>query len=246
MSAWLDSRIVARRDWAPGLASLVLDGELAPFEAGQWTNVALNLDGERVQRAYSLASAPGAPPELFVASVPGGRFSPRLAALAVGDALQLQRQPQGFFSLRWLPPAKDLWLVATGTGLAPYVSMLRAGAVLERFERVVVVHGARTVAELAYRDELRALGAVRHVAAVTRQAGAEDVEHGRVTTLLQSGQLERAAGFELDPARSHLMLCGNPAMIDDVSALLERRGLIRHRQRKPGHVTVERYWELTR
>jgi len=241
--AWLDTRIAARREHAPGLVTLTLEGSLAPFEAGQWANISLDIDGERVRRAYSLASAPGAPPELFVTLVPGGRFSPRLFALGPGDPIQIERQPQGFFTLRWLPPARDLWLVATGTGLAPYISMLRAGELFSRFEQVVVVHGVRTVAELAYREEIASLGA-RYVAAVTRDADATGVEHGRITALLESGRLEEAAGLALDPARSHLMLCGNPQMIEDLSQLLGARGLTKHRQRKPGHVTAESFWEL--
>lgn len=241
MSAWLDTKIAERHEWAPGLVTLKLEGSLSPFEAGQWANISLEIDGERVRRAYSLASAPGAPPELFVTLVPGGRFSPRLFELRPGNPLQIEKQPQGFFTLRWLPPAKELWLLATGTGLAPFVSMLRSGEVLARFERVVVVHGARTLGELAYRDELARLP-VGYVAAVTREPGAEGVSHGRITTLLSSGALEEAAGLALDPERSHLMLCGNPQMIEEVSELLAPRGFRKHRQRKPGHLTAESFW----
>lgn len=240
MSAWLETKLASRHDWAPGLVTLKLEGSLEPFEAGQWANIGIELDGEWVRRAYSLASAPGAPPELYLTLVPGGRLTPRLLELRPGDPIQIERKPQGFFTLRWLPPAKDLWLVATGTGLAPYVSMLRAGEVLSRFERVVVVHGVRQVADLSYRDEIQALA--RYVPAVSREPNASGVEHGRITTLLESGALERSAGLALDPERSHVMLCGNPQMIEEVSALLAARGLRKHRQRKPGHVTAESFW----
>jgi ferredoxin--NADP+ reductase len=242
VSAWISAEVIERRVWAEGLVSLTFDAALEPFEPGQWTNVALELAGERVRRAYSLASAPGQPPELLLSLVPGGRFTPHLMGLAVGNQVELEKQPQGFFTLRWLPPAKELWMVATGTGLAPYLSMLRHGEVWQRFERVVLVHGARQVDQLAHRSELEAESRLAYVPAVSREPGATRVHHGRVTTLLESGELERAAGTALTPERSHVLLCGNPEMISEMGALLEARGLRKHRQRKPGHVTTESYW----
>lgn len=217
-----------RHEWAPGLVTLRLEGNLEPFEAGQWTNIALQIEGESVRRAYSLASAPGQPPELFVSLVSGGRFTPRLLELRPGDALQIDPRPQGFFTLKWLPEAKELWMLATGTGLAPFVSILRQGDVFSRFERVVVVHGVRDESQLAYRDEIASLRAT-HVPAVSRV-------QGRITALLERRELD------IDPDRAHVMLCGNPAMIAEVSEILERRGLRKHRQRRPGHVTAESYW----
>ncbi len=224
----IQTRITDRLQWAPGLVTLKLEGSLEPFEAGQWTNLALEIDGESVRRAYSLASAPGAPPELFVSLVPGGRFTPRLLDLRPGDALQIDPRPQGFFTLKWLPEAKELWMLATGTGIAPFVSILRQGEVFSRFDRVVLVHGVRDESQLAYRDEIAGLGA-KHLPAVSRA-------QGRITALIERGELD------IDPARAHVMLCGNPAMIDEVSGMLEQRGLRKHRQRKPGHVTAESYW----
>lgn len=241
MSAWLETVVAERREWAAGLVTLKLAGELEAFEAGQWANLSLDIDGTRERRAYSLASAPCAPPELFVALVPGGRFSPRLFELRAGAAISVERKPQGFFTLRWLPEARDLWLVATGTGLAPFVSMLRAGEVFQKFERVVLVHGVREPSHLAYRDELAKTPTVS-VPVVSRDPTAQGVLHGRVTTLLASGELERAAGLTLSPEHSHIMLCGNPEMITEMTTALDARGLRRHRQRRPGHVTVESYW----
>jgi len=247
MSAWVEAVVSERHEWAPGLVTLKLGAELEAFEPGQWANVALDIEGERARRAYSLASAPGQPPELYVALVPEGRFTPRLFALRVGDLIDIERKPQGFFTLGWVPDSEDLWLVATGTGLAPYVSMLRSEEVWRRFRRIVLVHGVRQRAHLSYRDELLALsaahgGRLTHVPVVSREPGAADVLPGRVTTALESGQLEATAGVELSPERSHVMLCGNPEMIREMSERLAARGLRKHRQRQPGHVTAESYW----
>src|SRR5262245_13703034 len=127
MSGFIEGKIAVRRDWAPGLATLGLDAQLEPFAPGQFVNLALELDGQLVRRAYSLASAPGAPPEFYVNEVDGGAFTPALFRLQPGDRIWVEPKAQGFFSLDWLPPAEELWMVATGTGLAPFISMLRAG-----------------------------------------------------------------------------------------------------------------------
>jgi ferredoxin--NADP+ reductase len=243
--AWRSAKVVARSDWSDGLFTLRLDVALDEFEPGQWVNLALDIDGERVKRSYSLASPPGRPLELFLVEVEGGALTPRLARLGIGDALWLDDVAHGFFTLRYVPDCRDLWLFATGTGLAPYLSMARSGALWTRFERVVLVHGARRVDDLAYRDELEQLAASRpalhYLPLITRQQ-ADDVIRARITDALGSGVLEKACGVALVPERAHVMLCGNPAMVSDMQALLADRGLRKHRQRKPGHITAESYW----
>ncbi len=248
MSTLSQGRVVARREWNPGLFTLSVEAEVAPFVPGQFLNLGLMLDGQMVRRAYSLASAPGAHLEFYVTEVSGGALTPALVRLEPGAALWVDPKPQGFFTLDWVPPAEELWMVATGTGLGPFISMLRAGEALRRFQRVVVVHGTRHAAELAYAEEIAALavqhpGRVARVPVVSRDPQAPDALHGRITQALATGELEERAGVAISPERSHLMLCGNPAMIDELLALLAARGLNRHRTRKPGHITVERYWD---
>lgn len=233
-----------RTEWAPGLITLRLGVEPS-FEAGQFFNLALYLDGEFTRRAYSAASAPGEPLEFFIAEVNDGEFSPALFALGEGQHVWVEDKPQGFFTLRYVPDATDLWLVATGTGLGPFIAMLRSGQVWERFRRVVVVHGVRDTAQLAYRAELAAWSEQRALGVVTclsRAAAAPPLLHGRVTQALANGSLEAAAGISISPEHSHIMLCGNPEMVAEMSALLHERGLSKHRQRKPGHITTEKYW----
>jgi ferredoxin--NADP+ reductase len=120
--------------------------------------------------------------------------------------------------------------------------------VWQRFERIVLVHGVRERAHLAYADELAEHsrshdGRLTRVAVVSREPGATGVLHGRIPEAFGDGRLEASAGLSLSLERSHLMLCGNPGMIDDVTRVLEPRGFRRHRTRKPGHITTERYWE---
>jgi ferredoxin--NADP+ reductase len=220
--------------------------ERGSFRPGQFMNLGLYLPSGFVSRSYSLASAPGEPVEVLLARVGEGALTPALFDLQPGASLVLDSKPQGFFSFDYVPPHRDLWLLATGTGLGPFLSMLRSGQAFERAERVILAHGTRGTAELAYRAELEALAHRRggdfvYVPVLSRER-APDLLQGRLTDVLTSGALEARAGAQLDPERSHLMLCGNPAMIEDVSGQLLARGLRRHRQRTPGHITTEKYW----
>jgi ferredoxin--NADP+ reductase len=220
--------------------------EALEFAPGQFVNLALEIDGQRVKRSYSLASAPAARPEFYVNRVSGGELTPGLFDLTQGAELQIDTTPQGFFTLDWVPPwGTQLWLVATGTGLGPFVSMWRSGE-LARFERIVVAHGVREQTHFGYAEELDALSKrdsrFRYVKLVSRQPASSGILSGRITTALASGALEATAETGVDPEHSHFMLCGNPAMIKELSGLLLARGLRKNRRREPGHLTTEKYW----
>jgi len=248
VSGYVEGRITARHEWAPGLVTVTLDAALEPFVPGQFVNLGLELEGQIVRRSYSLASAPFARPEFYLTGLESGELSPALLRLGPGDSVLVDPKAQGFFTLNWVPPASELWMIATGTGLAPYLSMLRSAEVWQRFERIVLVHGVRERAHLTYRSELEALavehgGRLHRVSLVTRDPEAPSVLHGRIPAAILDGSLESAAGLSLSLERSHLLLCGNPAMIDDSVQALSTRGFTRHRTRKPGHITTEKYWE---
>ena len=200
---------------------------------------------DSVRRPYSIASAPGLPLEFYLVVVSEGALSPSLHALGVGDAIGVQSDARGFFTLEHVPEVRDLWLLATGTGLGPYVSMIRSGQLWDRFERVVLVHGARRANHLGYREELEGVAARRsgfvYVPVISRQDD-ERALRGRIPANIDNGHLEKAAGVELDPAHSHVLVCGNPDMVADTTTALATRGLRKHRSRKPGHISTEKYW----
>jgi ferredoxin--NADP+ reductase len=239
--------VIARRDWDTGLFTLTLDARLA-FEPGQWVNLGLDRDGELLRRSYSIASAPGAPLEVFVVEVEGGALTPALACKRVGDTIAIDDEPRGFFTLEHVPEGRDLWLVATGTGIGPFLSIVRSGVAADRFERIFLAHGVRHARQLGYRDELEKLAAesaerLRYLPTTSRERH-EGLLSGRLTEVLADGRLERGAGAPFDPQRSQVMLCGNPAMIEDMMAGLAKKGLKRHRRRDPGHITTEKYWSI--
>jgi ferredoxin--NADP+ reductase len=189
--------------------------------------------------------------EFFSIVVPGGEFTSELSRLKAGDTLLVDKQAFGFLTLERFVTGRDLWLLASGTGLAPFLSLLQDFEAWQRFERIVLIYSARTASELAYQPLIHGLGQLEHLAdyadkltylpLVTREQ-APGCLHGRITTLLETGELERTAGLTLEPEHSRLMLCGNPQMIEDTRTLLKRRDLHLSLTRRPGQVAVENYW----
>lgn len=247
MSAWLEGRVAGQKRWTGRLCSLQVAAPLRAFHAGQFVKLALDIGGERVARPYSLVNAPGTGPlEFYYNVVEAGPLSPRLAALGPGDAVFVAPNPAGFLVLAEVPEAENLWLIATGTGLGPFLSILRTETPWQRFREVILVHATRTAAEQAYGELLGTIGAargaqLRRVSFVSREAAPGALE-GRVPAAMRDGRLERAARAELSAGRSHVLLCGNPEMVTDATAALAERGMRKHRRRAPGHISVETYW----
>ena len=247
MGAWLEGRVIENRHWTPALFSLRLAGPEFDFAAGQFVKLALDIDGERVARPFSFVNPPGELPlDFYGVIVPGGPLSPRLACLQPGDGVYLSSKPAGFLVLSEVSPAEELWLLATGTGIAPFLSILRTPTPWTRYARVILVHAVRRADELVYRDTLDALVRThgerfRAVSFVSREE-ARGALAGRIPAAIGDGRLEAAAACTIAAERSQFMLCGNPDMVKDVTAALAVRGLRKHRRRTPGHITVENYW----
>ena len=162
-----------------------------------------------------------------------------------GDALHVADNPAGWLILSELPPAEELWLVATGTGIAPFLSILRTGAPWQRYRRVILVHGVRRAEELVYGEMIGELvrqqaDRLSYVRFVSREP-LPGALAGRIPAAVADGRLEAAAA-PISPERSQFMLCGNPDMLKDMQAALVARGLKKHRRRSPGQITVESFW----
>src|SRR5687767_11454551 len=250
MSSWLEGKVVENRAWTKSLFSLrVSMGQPGPrlsFEAGQFVRLALDIAGERVARPFSFVNAPDDPVlEFYGVIVPEGPLSPPLARLQAGDRLYVADNPSGFLVLSEVPPAEDLWLVATGTGIAPFLSILRTEMPWQRYQRVILVHAARYAEELVYQDVIsqvqkRSQDNFKYIQFASREKAPGALE-GRVPAAIRDGRLE-AAAWAISPERSQFMLCGNPDMLKDAAAVLMERGLRKNRRRTPGHITVESFW----
>ena len=238
---WLTTKVIENRHWTDSLFSLRVEGAHVNFQAGQFVRIALDIDGQRVARAFSFVNPPQDPVlEFYGVIVPDGPLSPRLAKLRAGDALHVAGNPAGFLVLSEVPDAETLWLISTGTGLAPFLSILRTATPWQRFKNVVVVHAVRHAQELTYRGVIQKTAA-RYVSFVSRETAPSSLA-GRIPAAIADGRLEKAAGIALKPETSHVMLCGNPQMLKDVAAVLAARGMRKHRRRLPGHITVESFW----
>jgi ferredoxin--NADP+ reductase len=243
---WLDAEVIENRHWTDQLYSLKVKTSPLKFEAGQFVRIALDIEGERVARPFSFVNAPHDPVlEFYGVVVPEGPLSPRLARLKPGDALHVADNPAGWLILSELPPAEELWLVATGTGIAPFLSILRTGAPWQRYRRVILVHGVRRAEELVYGEMIGELvrqqaDRLSYVRFVSREP-LPGALAGRIPAAVADGRLEAAAA-PISPERSQFMLCGNPDMLKDMQAALVARGLKKHRRRSPGQITVESFW----
>jgi ferredoxin--NADP+ reductase len=203
-----------------------------------------------IRRAYSIASSnvERAYVEFYLTLVTTGELSPRLFELRHGSRLFLGPKASGLFTLDRVAPDKAVVLVATGTGLAPYISMLRTMLIAETMRKFVVLHGARCSWDLGYRAELESLARIRpnftYIPSITRP---EQDPHfrgqtGRIQKLLEQGVVEKVAGVRLEPAETDVFLCGHPEMIDYVATVLQTRGFTKDQGKKFGTMHVEEYW----
>jgi ferredoxin--NADP+ reductase len=252
---WTTERVLSVHHWTPTLISLrTTRPQNFRFTPGHYARLGLvTNDGSEVWRPISMVSAASDETlEFFVVLIPGGMFSAAFGLLQSGDTLRIDRLGYGFMTLEQLAAGRNLWLLASGTGLGPFVSMLRDTAVWQKFERLIVVHSVRRAAELAYGDEIRALtdharrtpdsAQLTYLPIVTREPGATTLST-RLPQLLLAGGLEAAAGTTLEVATSRLMVCGNPAMASELRQLLAARGFATSRRNAPGQMAFENYWQ---
>lgn len=224
------------------------------FTAGQYARLGLRDEHGIVWRAYSMTSPPAAELlEFYGILVPDGLFTTRLQQIKPGDQLYIERQSFGFMTPDRFSDGRDLWMLGTGTGIGPYLSMLRDPWIWQHFENLILVHGVRTAGEFAYAEELAELAQnppvpgrarLQVLRATTRESDTQNSEdlNGRITTLLQNGSLERQAGLKMEPESSRVMMCGNPAMIEDMRKLLHARDMRPCRRATPGQFVTENYW----
>lgn len=253
MASFVTERVLSVHHWNETLFSFKTTRDRGlRFENGQFVMIGLEVDGRPLTRAYSIASPNYEEHlEFFSIKVPNGALTSRLQHLREGDPIVVSKKPTGTLVLHDLRPGRHLYLMGTGTGLAPFLSVIQDPETYERFEKVVLIHGVRFVSELAYTDLItdvlpnhEFLGDVIrdqliYYPTVTR----EPFRHnGRITHLMDSGKLFQDIGLPpLDPAVDRAMICGSPAMLADSCALLDSRGFtVSPRIGEPGDYVIER------
>ena len=253
MSAFLEETVLSVHHWTDRLFSFTTTRDHAlRFSNGHFTMIGLPMeDGKPLLRAYSIVSANYEDHLEFLSiKVQDGPLTSRLQHIQVGDKIVVGRKPTGTLLIDYLLPGKTLYLLGSGTGLAPFMSVARDPDTYDHFEKIVLVHGVREVAELAYRDYLThelpqheilgemVRGQLHYYPTVTREA----FEHqGRITTLLETGKLQADLGLPpLDPTRDRIMMCGSPGLLRDLKVILEQRGFKEGSTTTPGDYVIER------
>jgi ferredoxin--NADP+ reductase len=252
MSAFNEERVLSVHHWTDTLFSFTTTRDASlRFSNGHFTMIGLRVDGKPLLRAYSIVSANYEEHLEFLSiKVPDGPLTSRLQHIQTGDTIIVGRKPTGTLLIDYLLPGKRLYLLGTGTGLAPFMSIVRDPETYEKFSEVVLVHGVRQVAELAYRDFLvdelprhEFLGdmvsaQLRYYPTVTRESYAHS---GRITDLIESGRLFADLDVPaLDPAHDRVMICGSPAMLRDLRQMLTERAFREGNTTTPGDFVIER------
>ena len=252
MSKYLSEKILTVHHWTDTLFSFTATRDPSfRFRNGEFTMIGLEVDGKPLVRAYSMASANYEEHLEFLSiKVQSGPLTSRLQHVQPGDTLLVSQKAVGTLVADSLLPGKTLWMLSTGTGLAPFMSIIKDPEVYERFDRMVLVHGCRRVAELAYREfishelpENEYFGEtvrqkLHYYPTVTREPF--DTQ-GRITDLLDSHKLTRDLGLpDLSIENDRVMICGSPSMLKDLTDRLKERGFEEGRENKPAHFVIER------
>ncbi len=267
-SSLYNATVAGREEINPQLLTMRVqpDGDLFEFKPGQFTVLGmlgrepripeaeteeiLPASDKLIRRAYSIASSSVERGylEFYLALVTSGQLTPRLFAAPYGGRLFLGRKASGLFTLDRVAAEKEVILIATGTGLAPYMSMLRTLLMNDAERKFVVLHGARHSWDLGYRGELESLARIRpnltYVPAITHPERDPHFQgrSGRIQALVEAGIIGESSGLPLDPTRVEVLLCGNPGMIDAVKALLQARGFVPDQGKQSGTIHAEEYW----
>jgi ferredoxin--NADP+ reductase len=253
-----NATLVYRQDLNDELSIVRVAYEAGPapeFIAGQYATLGLpdpaDPQGKLIRRPYSIASSPTVREylEFIIVRVIEGQLTPVLWTVEQGGKLWMDPKIRGTFTLNHAPADKDMLWICTGTGIGPFMAMLRQYRGQGRWRRLIIVHGVRRVEDMGYRQELEAAGRqdpdVLYIPLVSRPAPDSGWEGlvGRVQTVFQGDTYERLTGRALSPEDCCPFLCGNPEMVVSMIALLEQRGFREHTKRNPGNIFVERYWQ---
>ncbi|WWO96991.1 MAG: ferredoxin--NADP(+) reductase [Candidatus Dasytiphilus stammeri] len=249
MNKWIVAKVTRIKHWTKTLFTLNVEAPISSFIAGQFTKIALKLDNKCIQRAYSFVNAPSDKNlEFYLVTVKEGHLSTYLHDLAIGDKLLISQESTGFFVLNEIPNCSDLWMLATGTAIGPYLSILQEGKDLERFENIILVHAVRYQEDMCYLSLMQDLQHrysnkiyIQTIISREKQKGSL---LGHIPSLISNGTLEQAVGLKIESDHSHIMLCGNPNMVRLTQDILKNtRNMKKHLRRgSPGHISTEHYW----
>ncbi|VFP83862.1 ferredoxin--NADP reductase [Buchnera aphidicola] len=248
MNKWLKIHLIELKKWKNNLFTLVIQAPINSFIAGQFTKLSyINSKKQRIQRAYSFINPPNNKNlEFYILLIQKGKLTPQLYDIYNHDIF-IAKNSFGFFTIEELPSKENIWMIATGTALGPYCSILQYENVLKKFNKIILIYAVKYSVDLNYLSLFKKIKKIYKdkiiIKIILSQEKNKKYLHGRIPDLINSGKLEKSIHEPLNADTSHVMLCGNPNMIQDTQKILfSLKNMKKHFRRNPGHITSENYW----
>ncbi|QJC32057.1 ferredoxin--NADP(+) reductase [Enterobacteriaceae endosymbiont of Donacia versicolorea] len=250
MTEWIIGNIKDIKYWTKNLFSIILNAEVNNFIAGQFTKLALRINGEKIQRIYSYINSPKDKNyEFYISNIKDGKFTPYLYKLKINDKIMISKNASGIFTLNNIKVCENLWMLSTGTGIGPYLSILQDGICFKKFKKIILVHTIRYINDFNYLYIIKKIKKkyknkfILQIILTRNSYINNSILYGYIPNLIQSGDLEKKIGIKIHKNNSHIMLCGNPNMIKETRKILEvNKNLSRNFINKSGNITSEQYW----
>lgn len=250
MVKWVDGKIIKIIHWNEYLFSIILRAPINNFIPGQYSKIKMLINGKYIQRAYSYVNAPDNKNiEFYLVHVKSGKLSSYLYNLKPDDKLMLTKESYGYFTLDKIPICENLWMLATGTAIGPYLSILQSYHYkLNNFKKIILVYAVRFYKDLSYLTLINNLQKTYNnklivQTIISREKETENILQGRIPNLILNKKIENKIGINIDYLTSHVMICGNPNMVKETQNILQKnRKMIKNSVSQIGHFTTENYW----
>ncbi|WP_343183054.1 FAD-binding oxidoreductase [Buchnera aphidicola (Neophyllaphis podocarpi)] len=251
MTNWVKANIIKLNQWNNKLFSIILSANINPFIAGQFTKLCINnkKNKDKIQRAYSYVNSPNSKNlEFYIVSIPNGKFTKKLINMNCDDEILISKESSGFFTLNQIPSSNLLWMIATGTGIGPYLSILQyGGKELNKFNKIILIYAVSYFEDISYLNLINKLKTKYknklHVEFILSREKKQNILYGHIPQLIEEGFIEDKVENYIEKENSHIMLCGNPGMVHDTRKfLIENKNMRKNLRKLQGHITSEHYW----
>ncbi|QJC34488.1 ferredoxin--NADP(+) reductase [Enterobacteriaceae endosymbiont of Donacia crassipes] len=250
MTEWSIGKVKDIKYWANNLFSIILKAKVNNFYAGQFTKLALKINDKKIQRAYSYINSPkNKNYEFYISNINNGNLTPYLYKLKINDEIMIAKNALGSFTINNIESCKNLWMLSTGTGIGPYLSILQDNVCFQKFKKIILIHSIRYIENFSYLNLVKKIKQKYYNQLIIKIILTRNVKinnsilYGYIPNLIKNGILENNIGIEINTNNSHVMLCGNPNMIKQTKKFLEHyKNFSKNLINKKGNITYEQYW----
>ncbi|WP_343190300.1 ferredoxin--NADP reductase [Buchnera aphidicola (Mollitrichosiphum nigrofasciatum)] len=248
MSNWIEGKIIKVKKWSSNLFSIILKADIEPFIAGQFAKLSIIKKNKRIHRAYSYVNSPdNRNLEFYIVLIKNGIMTQTLNKININDKIFISKKSFGFFTINNIPKCENLWMISTGTGIGPYLSILSENKNINLFKKIILIHCVRYYKDLSYLNLINKLHSKNKnkitVKIILSREKKKNFLNGRITTLFKNDLIEKYTQSEINAKNTHIMLCGNPQMIKEMCIILkEKKKMSINLKNKTGNITLENYW----